>query len=68
MIKILVDYDISTGEIKDGSLYIANYVGLGHLQHKEEDKKSNVDELIALKKAGFDASEIIELKQSKLLG
>lgn len=68
MIKILVDYDTNTGEIRDGALLIANYVGLDHLQHKEEDKKTKVDELIALKKAGFDASEIIELKQSKLIG
>ena len=66
--KILINYEPLTGNItSDTGLVVATYVGLNHLEHKEKEVSSTVDDLIKLKNSGFTAEEVIEIKKADLI-
>jgi|ETNvirenome_6_85_1030632.scaffolds.fasta_scaffold301642_1 hypothetical protein len=71
LIPVTVDATALTLTFANGDVfYPSDYAQVvASEEGKPEEKltKSAIDELIALKKGGFTADEIIELKQSKLL-
>lgn len=66
--KIVLDYDKDTGEIKDpdNGVTVATWVGLAHHIAKESEGVE-VSDLVALKEAGYTAEEIIELKKKGII-
>ena len=76
MKKCVCYVDESTLSVYQADCVTSLYVGvlssindLAQLTESEKDDtiNNNIDEMIALKKAGFSAAEIIELKQAKLM-
>lgn len=75
--KILLGYNPETGQISDPIINtpIVCWVGLSHLEHKdtivEVEKEVTVrdiaDKLSQLHMAGFQAEDIIKLKEAGLL-
>lgn len=70
--KIIIDYDPNSGELKNpkDGLAITNYLGLNYTEAESEKSASakvSVAELKELKEAGYTAHEIAELRSSGVL-
>ena len=68
--KIQLNYDPSTGKITANSgEFLFAWMGLRDHEIVQHELKStsNIDEIIKLKTAGFNADEIIELSKSRLI-
>ena len=64
--KVIVEYDQVTGEIKDKSgMTIGSWFELEHFGSPDEPNK--VRDIIKLKDAGFTAEDIVTMKEGGLL-
>lgn len=62
--KVILDYDQSTGSIKDkDGLIVATW---SNLNCEKAEKKAYIDELIKLKEAGFTVEDIVELRRKEI--
>lgn len=65
MEKVTLEYDSSTGELKDATgNFVANYIGLVSF---DEVKVLSVKEVISLKAEGFEADELVEMRKQNLI-
>lgn len=65
--KVLLDYDETTNEVKDANNYCVGFCPSLKPFDCEESKKANVDDIVKLKEAGFEAQDIIELKRKGVI-
>jgi hypothetical protein len=59
MVKVLLDYDHTTGMIYHAGAFLITKMGL--VEHVETTRKLSIAEVIKLKDAGFTADEIVIL-------
>lgn len=59
MVKVLLDYEPSSGMVYHGGVFLIAKMGLP--EHVEATRKLSIAEVIKLKDAGFTADEIVIL-------
>lgn len=69
MIKVVVNYDPSTGMIShlDGAYVGTGAIGQGLTPYSDADDKPKLSSINSLKESGFTAEEIIEMRKAGLI-
>ena len=66
--KVIVDYDASTGQIKDQSgQIVATWFDLRYEPVLETVSATEVNDLVKLKEAGFTTEEMVNLRDRGLI-
>jgi hypothetical protein len=68
-VKIVVDYDEVTGDIKlQSGFFLCSFAGLSITDaDKAKDSNDSIGNLVKLKNAGFTVDDIVELNRKELI-